>query len=79
MPARVPQAARSRLLTRLTNISLPTDFSSEQACAVFELVDALRDQIWLLYGPQIQRLMQQDRSSTHVRQADDIQDGETPF
>jgi hypothetical protein len=79
MQPRVPQAARSRLLAQLTNISLPTDLSPEQACAAFDLVDALRDRLWLLYGPQIQQSMQQECPSTPARQADDIHDGEPPF
>ena len=79
MRPRVPQAARSRLLAQLTNISLPTDLSPEQACAAFVLVEDLRDRLWLLYGPQIQQFMQQECSSTAARQADDIHDGEPPF
>jgi hypothetical protein len=79
MRPRVPQAVRSPLLAQLTRISLPTDFSPEQACAVFELIDALRDRLWLLYGSQIQQLMREERSSTHARQADDIHNGEPPF
>jgi hypothetical protein len=75
----VQQAARSPLLAQLTNISLPTDFSSEQACAVFELLDSLRDRLWLLYGPQIQQFMREERSISHARQAGHIHDREPPF
>jgi hypothetical protein len=79
MRSLVPQAARSHLLDQLTSISLPTDFSPEQACAAFDLVDALRDRLWLLYGPQIQQLMRDERATTQTRQTDDIHDGEPPF
>lgn len=79
MRPRVPQAARSPLQARLNRISLPSDFSPEQASAIFEIVDALRDRLWLLYGPQIQQLMREDRSSTPARQAEEIHDDGPPF
>ena len=60
---RQPAAARS--------ITLPTDWSPEQAVAVFEILDELRERIWDRYGLQIQQLLR-DQRSTAVRAADDI-------
>ena len=39
---------------------LPTYWTPEQALAVFEIIDALRDQLWDLYGLQIQQAMRED-------------------
>lgn len=79
MRPRVPQAARSPLQARLNRISLPSDFSPEQASAIFEIVDALRDRLWLLYGPQIQQLMREDRSRAPACQPEQTHDGDPPF
>jgi hypothetical protein len=38
---------------------IPAAWSPEQALAVFELLDDLRDKIWTHYGSQMQRLLQQ--------------------
>jgi len=35
--------------------ALPEHWSPEQALAVFECLQALREQLWILYGPQIQQ------------------------
>ena len=42
-------------------IELPAHWTSEQALAVFEAVDLLRDQLWAAYGPEIQRALRDDR------------------
>ena len=34
---------------------LPPHWSPSQALAVFECIELLRDQLWIAYGPQIQR------------------------
>jgi hypothetical protein len=34
---------------------LPQHWSPEQALAVFECLHALREQLWLAYGPAVQR------------------------
>lgn len=39
---------------------LPTYWTPEQALAVFEVIDALRDQLWDLHGLQIQQAMRDD-------------------
>jgi len=35
--------------------ALPSHWSPAQALAVFECLELLRDQLWLAYGPDIQR------------------------
>jgi hypothetical protein len=34
---------------------VPTHWSPEQALAVFECLHALREALWLVYGPQVQQ------------------------
>jgi hypothetical protein len=34
---------------------VPTHWSPEQALAVFECLHALREALWVLYGPQVQQ------------------------
>ena len=34
--------------------ALPSHWSSNQALAVFECLELLREQLWLAYGPEIQ-------------------------
>ena len=43
---------------------LPTYWTPEQALAVFEILDALRDQLWDSYGPHIQQAMREDQCAT---------------
>jgi hypothetical protein len=43
---------------------LPTYWTPEQALAVFEILDELRDQLWNLYGPQIQQAMREEQCAT---------------
>jgi hypothetical protein len=42
-------------------IELPTHWTPEQALAVFEVIDLLRDRLWAAYGPEIQRALREDR------------------
>ena len=35
--------------------ALPSHWSPKQALAVFECLELLREQLWLAYGPEIQR------------------------
>ena len=37
-----------------TALQIPTYWTPEQAFAVFQLIDDLREAIWQCYGPQIQ-------------------------
>lgn len=42
-------------------ILIDARWTPEQARAVFEVIDDLREQIWRHYGPQIQQLYRDDR------------------
>lgn len=62
-----------------TQSSVPTHWSPEQASAVFEMVDALREEIWGLYGLQIQRVLRKDRVTTNPFTPNDIDENDVPF
>jgi hypothetical protein len=56
-----------------TAVVIPTLWTPEQALAVFELLDELRDRLWSLYGPQIQALLRdQQHAADAGAQADTI-------
>ena len=57
-----------------------SDWLPEQAVAVFELLDELRERVWDRYGLQIQQLLR-DQRATAVRAADDIgiDEADVPF
>jgi hypothetical protein len=40
-------------------VSIPAVWTPEQALAVFELLDELREKIWIRYGSQMQLLLQE--------------------
>jgi hypothetical protein len=46
-----------------STVVIPTTWTPEQALAVFELIDDLRDRLWALHGSQIQDLLQQEQGS----------------
>ena len=53
-PASMPRQRRKR--PRATaELGLPSHWSPRQALAVFECIELIRDQLWLAYGPDIQR------------------------
>jgi len=62
------------------SITLPTHWSPEQAVAVFEILDDLREHIWAHYGLQIQQVLRDERG-TAVRAAGDISidEADVPF
>jgi len=74
-PAAIPQRSGAAM-----PVTLPTDWSPEQATAAFELLDELREHIWAHYGLQIHQVLRDERG-TAVRAADDISIDETdvPF
>lgn len=45
--------------------SLPEHWTPDQALAAFDLIEMLRDQIWLAYGPDIQRALRVDLRPRH--------------
>jgi len=62
-----------------TPITLPADWSPEQAAAVFEILDELRDRVWAHYGPQIQQVLREQQCSTANLLASNIDDADVPF
>ena len=61
-------------------IALPTDWSPEQAVAVFDILDELREHIWAHYGLQIQQVLRDERSkAVPAAHGIDIDDAEVPF
>ncbi|MCA3136195.1 MAG: hypothetical protein ING70_14760 [Rhodocyclaceae bacterium] len=61
---------------KLTGIALPRHWSPEQALAAYELTELLREQLWLLYGPDIQKAL---RRQQRPRQLHIPLDHEPPF
>ena len=58
---------------------LPTYWTPEQALAVFEILDELRDQLWNLYGPQIQQAMREERITTRPKPRGAVNQRDLPF
>ena len=77
VPAQI-DFTRHRVAAR--SITLPTHWSPEQAVAVFEILDELREHVWARYGPQIQQLLRDERSTTFpATGAIDIDEADVPF
>ena len=58
---------------------VPTHWTPEQALAVFELIDELRECVWGLYGPRIQQAIREDRCTTTPSIPGAIDQGDLPF
>ena len=72
------RAARASGLPLTIPLGIPAYWTPEEALAVFELVDDLRERIWSIYQTDLQELMSQQRQSgsTHpVR----IDENDLPF
>ena len=68
---------RPKLAPRSTSaLALPSHWSSEQALAVFECIELIRNQLWLAYGLQIQRAW---RGQLVPEQAPPDPDPDSPF
>lgn len=62
------------------SITLPTHWSPEQAVAVFEILDELREHVWARYGLQIQQVLREQRSTAIPAAGDiDIDEADVPF
>lgn len=44
---------------------LPTHWSPEQALAVFECLQVMREALWAAYGPQVQQAWREQLRSEH--------------
>jgi hypothetical protein len=62
-----------------TPITLHADWSPEQAAAVFEILDELRERVWAHYGPQIQQVLREQQCTTANPLASKIDDADVPF
>ena len=54
-PTRLPAHLRP------LSIDIPRTWTPEQALALLELIDDLRDKVWTLYADQIQALLREQR------------------
>jgi hypothetical protein len=62
------------------SVPLPTHWSPEQAVAVFEILDELREHVWARYGRQIQQVLRDERSTAAPAAHDiDIDEADVPF
>ena len=46
---------------RPLSIDIPRTWTPEQALALFELIDDLRDKVWAIYGDRMQALLREQR------------------
>jgi hypothetical protein len=58
---------------------LPANWSPEQAVAVFEILNELRERVWDLYGLQIQQVLRGQQCTAAHDVADDIDEADVPF
>ena len=76
---RAMPAASVRHHTAPAPIAMPTDWSPEQAVAVFEILDELRERIWDVYGRRIQQALREQRCITANSAVNNIDDADVPF
>ena len=67
------RSSRSRCL------QIPDHWTPEQALAVFEMIDLMRDRLWLVYAADIQRAMRQDQQLVDPRQLPIPLEPDPPF
>ena len=59
---------------RPLTVDIPRTWTPEEALAVFELIDDLRDKVWALYSDQLQALMRERCAHHHADDRDDAID-----
>ena len=57
---------------RPVDVEIPATWTPEQALAVFELLDEIRDKIWSRYGVRLQDLLQEQQTSSPADPGNDI-------
>jgi hypothetical protein len=72
------RAARTSGLPLTVPLSIPAYWTPEEALAVFELVDDLRERIWSIYQNDLQDQMRQQRQSGAVEPIH-IDEDDLPF
>ena len=60
-------------------IAWPTDGSPEQAVAVFEILDELRERVWAHYGRRLQQVLREQRCTTASTAVGNIDAADIPF
>ena len=55
---------------RPITIEIPVNWTAEQALAVWEMLDELREKIWTRYGCQLQDLLAEERRCAAVNSGD---------
>lgn len=78
VPSTVPSAT-TRHTVATDSFALPIDWSPEQAVAVFETLDDLRELVWARYGLQIQQLLRAQQCTVATTAAHNIDDADVPF
>ena len=73
--ARVPPSAG---LQHTIPLAIPTYWTPEQAIAVFELVNDLREQIWSFYQTDVQEMTRQQQKPAYLDPLK-IDDDDLPF
>jgi hypothetical protein len=72
------RATRDSRLPLIVPLAIPAYWTPEEALAVFELVDDLRERIWSIYQTDLQDLMRQQRQSGSIDPVD-IDEDDLPF
>ena len=60
-------------------ITMPTDWSPQQAVAVFEILDELLERVWDHYGRQIQQVLREQQCTSTGSAAHNIDEADVPF
>jgi len=64
---------------RIRSLTLPEHWTPEEALAVFEMIDLLRDHLWRCYGRDIQQAFRDQITDRDPRQRDLPPDSEPLF
>ncbi len=64
--------------SKIPGIAVPVHWSAEQALAVFEFIDLLRDEIWKLHRDGIRAALREDRYDPRQLRLDHV-DTDPPF
>ena len=69
-PENSPLPAHLRPMT----IEIPRSWTPEQALAVFELIDDIRDKVWAIYACRIQEALREQSQGGHAGESADALD-----
>ena len=64
MSASPPSPSLAHL--RPVNVEIPATWTPEQALAVFEMLDEIKEKIWALYSCRLQDLLQEQQQSSRA-------------